>query len=71
MQNHFFDSAEGYLRINQVLAIIPISRSTLYRGIKTGIYPKPVKISQRVSGWRISDIRRCMEAFDESTHPID
>ena len=47
----------GYLRLPQVLEILPIGRSTFWAKVKAEIYPKPVKISERVTAWRISDIQ--------------
>jgi len=29
----------------------PLHPSTLYRGIKKGIYPKPVKVGENISRW--------------------
>jgi len=48
--------AGGFLRLPGVLQRIPVSRSTWWMGIRSGKYPKPVKLSQRTSAWRESDI---------------
>jgi len=48
----------GFLRLPQVLEFIPISKSSLYAGIAKGRYPKPVKLSERTSAWRVEDIRK-------------
>jgi len=58
----------GFLRIRQIVgdpkasppipAIIPVSRSTWWAGCKSGRYPKPVKIGERVTAWRVEDIRK-------------
>ncbi|RYD78303.1 MAG: AlpA family phage regulatory protein [Verrucomicrobiaceae bacterium] len=56
---------DGYLRLSQVLKLIPVSRSTWYRGVKDGRYPRQVRISTRLSGWRISDVHRFLEAAAE------
>jgi len=53
--------AEGFVRLPTVLASIPISRSSLYDGIKKGIYPAPVKLSERTSAWKVEDIRLLIE----------
>ena len=45
-----------FLRLPQVLLKIPLSRSTWWAGIKSGRYPKPVKLGPRTSAWRRSDI---------------
>ena len=47
----------GYLRLPEVLKIIPVSKSTWWAGIKTGIYPSPKKLSAKTSAWCVSDIK--------------
>jgi len=37
--------------------IIPVSKSTWWAGVKAGRYPKPVKLSDRTTAWRVEDIR--------------
>jgi predicted DNA-binding transcriptional regulator AlpA len=39
----------------------PINPATLYRGVKTGIYPRPVKVAPNVSRWRKSEIVSAIE----------
>lgn len=39
------------LRIPQVTAKTGLSRSTLYRLIQSGEFPKPYRLSQRISVW--------------------
>ena len=61
----------GYLRLVQIIgnskvqppipAIIPVSKSTWWAGIKTGRYPAPVKLGPRISAWRVEDIRALIE----------
>ena len=47
----------GFIRINDVLELIPIGKSSWWNGIQEGIYPKPVCIGKRVSAWRVEDVR--------------
>ena len=49
-------SERRFLRLPQVLEIFPVSKSTWWQGIRSGKYPKPVKLSERTSAWRESDI---------------
>ncbi|MFZ2395324.1 MAG: AlpA family phage regulatory protein [Smithella sp.] len=46
----------GLLRVNQILRFIPISRSSWWAGVKTGRYPKPIKLSERTTVWKAADI---------------
>ena len=48
----------GFLRQPQVLAFVPISKSTLWRRIQARTFPEPVKLSARITVWRAEDIRR-------------
>lgn len=45
------------LTIKQITAEIGISRSTIYRRIREGAFPKPVRIGPRATRWRESAIR--------------
>jgi len=47
----------GFLRQPQVLAFVPISKSTLWRRIQARTFPEPVKLSARITVWRAEDIR--------------
>lgn len=46
----------GFIRLPEVLSIIPVSRARWYDGIQKGEYPPPAKLSERVSAWKRSDI---------------
>lgn len=62
----------GFLRLPQIVgdqkakppvtAVIPVSKSTWWAGVKTGRYPKPVKLGPRVTAWRVEDIRALIES---------
>jgi len=49
---------DSLLRLPQVLALVPVSRSTWYAGIKEGKFPTPVVLSTRCVAWRASDIQQ-------------
>ena len=51
----------GFLRQPQVLAFVPISKSTLWRRVQARTFPEPVKLSERVTAWRAEDIRQWIE----------
>ena len=44
------------LRIGAVMARTGVARSTIYWLIKNGRFPAPVKLSERSSAWRSSDV---------------
>lgn len=52
----------GFVRLPQILSVIPVSRSTWWAGVKSGRFPKPVKtLGPRITAWRVEDIRALIE----------
>ena len=53
----------GYLRQARLIPhIVPFSSATLWRKVKSGDFPKPVKLSERVTAWRWEDVRAWMQS---------
>lgn len=50
------DTPERFLRLNAVLERTGLSRSTLYRRMQRGSFPKNIQISTRCAAWRESAI---------------
>ncbi len=53
----------GFMRLPQVLEILPISKSTWWKGIREGRFPKPVKLSERTSAWSRAEIDALCDQF--------
>jgi prophage regulatory protein len=51
------------LRLPQVLAVFPISKTSWYAGIAAGKFPKPIKLGSRTSAWKSEDIRVLVESM--------
>lgn len=57
----------GFLRLPQIIGdpkadppippIIPVSKSSWWEGVKSGRYPKPVKLGPRTTVWAVEAIR--------------
>ncbi|MBP7178688.1 AlpA family transcriptional regulator [Vogesella sp. DC21W] len=46
------------LRIHDVMAMIGLARSTIYKYIGEGHFPKQIRLGRRAVGWLLSDIER-------------
>jgi predicted DNA-binding transcriptional regulator AlpA len=53
----------GFLRLRQILALVPICKSTWWEGCKTGRFPKPVKLGPRTTAWRAEDIAALVKSL--------
>lgn len=62
----------GFLRLPQIIgdpkaeppipALIPVKKTCWWEGVRTGRFPKPVKLGPRVTAWRVEDIRALIAA---------
>ncbi|NMM76081.1 transcriptional regulator [Rhodococcus sp. SRB_17] len=46
---------------------LPFSAPTLWRMAKAGTFPKPIKLSQRVTAWKVGDVRAWIAAQTNAT----
>lgn len=53
--------SQRLLRLNAVLARVPVSRSAWYAGVAAGIYPRPVKLGAKTVAWPESAINRLIQ----------
>ena len=64
----------GFLRLRDIIgrpatkddpgtrAIIPVSPSTWWAGVRSGRYPQPTRaLGERITAWRVEDIRTLIE----------
>jgi prophage regulatory protein len=64
----------GFLRIWQIIgnkktntpALIPIGRTSFLNGVKSGRYPKPIKLGERTTVWRVEDIRELIYSLSQA-----
>ena len=53
----------GLVRLPQILAVYPVSRSTWWAGVKSGRYPKSVKLGPHTTAWRAESIVALINAL--------
>jgi prophage regulatory protein len=55
---------EGFVRMSAIIGPngpIPVSKSTWWAGVKSGRFPRPVKLGPGTTVWRVEDIRDFIE----------
>ena len=53
---------DACIRQAKVLEIVPFSPATLWRKVKEGTFPDPLKLSPRVTVWRVRDVQQWVQA---------
>lgn len=57
------ENHEVLLRLPQVLQLIPVSRSAWWAGVASGRFPASVKLGERTTCWRRSDILKLIDTL--------
>lgn len=52
------------VRARDIAGIVPVSRTTLWRHVKAGSFPSPVKLPGNVTAWRVGEVRAWLKALD-------
>ncbi len=65
MPAHAYDRSaplpdQGFVRLPQILNVLPIGRSTWWAGVRSGRFPPPTKLGPRISVWKASEIRELL-----------
>lgn len=63
MKQNYLENTKGFLRLPQVLRLIPVSKSTWWAGVKTGRFPSPVKLGPQITVWKSTDIQKLIENY--------
>ncbi len=48
----------------ELAAMLSISKATVWRWVREGLLPKPVRISARCSRWKLGDLLKCKVFMD-------
>jgi prophage regulatory protein len=66
-------STSRLLRLSEILGdrhssppvppLIPVSKSTWWKGVSEGIYPAPFRISKRSVAWRAEELQSLIDSF--------
>jgi predicted DNA-binding transcriptional regulator AlpA len=57
----------GFVRLPQVLSVIPLGKTCWWEGVKSGRFPKPIKLSTRCVAWKAEDIHALIKQLSEQT----
>lgn len=49
-------SKAEFIRQAQLLEILPFSAATLWRKAKSGDFPRPIKLSERITAWKVAEV---------------
>ena len=53
---------DSLLRQRDLLEVLPISPSTLWRYVRNGAFPRPIKLSENCTAWKWSEVKEWIDA---------
>lgn len=53
---------KGFIRQKSLLRLVGFSAPTLWRKVKAGTFPRPVKLGQNMTAWRCEEVQAWMGA---------
>ncbi|MEN2426298.1 helix-turn-helix transcriptional regulator [Chromobacterium vaccinii] len=56
----------GFIRLADLRKILPVSDSTIWRRVRAGTMPAPVKLSEKVTAWRAEEIRAFLDQLGQA-----
>jgi predicted DNA-binding transcriptional regulator AlpA len=59
--------AAGFVRLPQILAVLPIGKSTFWRWVANGKVSRGVKLGPRTTAWKVEEIRQLMDSFNDNS----
>ncbi len=52
---------KGFIRQKNLIVILGFSAPTLWRKVKAGTFPKPIKLGENMTAWRIEEVHQWMD----------
>lgn len=52
----------AYIRLPVIKTLYGVSAATIWRGVKNGTIPKPIKLTERTTAWNVGQVRAALAA---------
>lgn len=56
------DTQNKFIRQKQLIGKLGFSPATLWRKVKAGTFPKPIKLGKNITAWRLNEVDSWMES---------
>jgi len=67
MKNYLLPET-GFIRLSNILKVIPVGKSTWWAWVKAGRFPQSVKLGKRTTAWRVEEIRNLISTLNKESH---
>ena len=59
------DSNQGFIRQKRLLGLLAFSAPTLWRKVKAGTFPKPIKLGANMTAWKVEEVHQWMNGLHQ------
>lgn len=53
----------AFIRLPVIMALFSVSRASVWRWVKNGTIPKPIKLASRTCAWQVGEIRNLLTSL--------
>jgi predicted DNA-binding transcriptional regulator AlpA len=65
-----FETAAEFVRMKDLIMYLTLSQSTIWRKVRAGEFPQPIKLSEAVTAWKTSDVRAWIQNVGNNSASI-
>lgn len=58
------------LREAELCTRLKLNRVTIWRMVRRGAFPPPIKLTERLNGWRVSDVQQWLDGRHDSVPSV-
>ncbi len=58
--------ATGYIRIAYLVTFLTLSKPTIWRLVKAGKFPKPIKLSEQCTAWKAEAVHEWLASLESA-----
>ncbi|MES2192171.1 MAG: AlpA family phage regulatory protein [Pseudomonadota bacterium] len=55
-------TCDPVLRLKDVIAMVSLSKSSIYAGVADGTFPAPIRLGRRAVGWLLSSLQAWIDS---------
>jgi len=55
-----------FIRMRDLVKMVPVSKAHIWRLVQAGKFPRPIKLSEKCTAWKVADIEDWLKAKEEA-----
>ena len=57
---------DSFIRMRELVKRVPVSKAHIWRLVQAGKFPRPIKLSEKCTVWKIADVEDWLKAKEDA-----